>query len=326
MKQKYSIKIHSLPVGYEYFCEVWINSATYREGYFYAQALDNRIRIKQPETRAEGFCDCYGNLIVPPIYYSAGEYYSGISIVSIEIPSYINEEGEYIHRLFGGIDMDGNVVIPIEYGWLDDMVSGYAPASRNGKWGMIDKNGAIAAPFIYDHILTGHGGDVYYYRENFPLVVEKDDKYGCISRDGREIVPCIYDQKTAGSMGYKILNNDSDEFIPKYNVFPYEIFKLGPFHFIRDDFEKPKEPDYYKILKADSDADILSPEEYKRELIEYQITLEDNRYKIGLADEDGNIILPPKYEYVRYAHGDGPKGFTARNDGRWYFIELICDE
>lgn len=317
MEKQYSIKTHPLPEVYEYFCE----GGTYGVERAVAVACEGRIRMRQPETRGEGFCDCYGNVVVPCIYDWVRDYCSDISIAGVRgTGRYV--DGIYNCSWYGGIDRKGELVIPAVYDWLDDLVEGYTVGERNKKWGMMDKNGVVVAPFIYEDAFRQSDWRGVMY------IVDKDGKYGVLGAAGKELVPCSY--HNWGDALEKLPEGYLDSAEPEQGergVFPYEPLRLGPFHFVRAEHEEPyMEPGYYKAVMADRDADVVSPEEYESMRTEYEMRSKECGYKIGLADEAGTIVLPAEYEEVHYAYGKGPKGFTARNGERWYFIELVCGE
>lgn len=61
---------------------------------------------------------------------------------------------------------------------------GMAPASKDGKWGFIDKKGNVVIDFQYDGAMP--------FSEGRALVL-KDDYMGFIDKKGNEVIPCEYD-------------------------------------------------------------------------------------------------------------------------------------
>lgn len=320
MRKGYSIRVHPLPEGYRYIDYGLEDSYPY----FVAEAIDGRIHIRQPETEGEGFCDCYGSIVVPCIYDRVRPYSCGISVVRNDVRRK-GARRDGIRWLHGGIDMQGKVVIPIRYEWLGDFVEGFAPACDGGKWGILDSTGADATPFCYDKIVS-HLEELPSGRwRDEPYVAKLNGKFGCLAWNGDVVAPFVHDNPySAYHAGYDALYEEFGEIVPPSpRAFPYESLKLGPFSFVRAEFPRPTMPDYHRILTADGDADILPVEEYERRMREYEEAQQEGRLGLGLADEQGNVVLSPEYRDVEYARGEGPKGMTARKGDRWYFIELI---
>ena len=62
---------------------------------------------------------------------------------------------------------------------------------KEGKVGLIDKQGTVVAPCIYD-MLSGLAFTDPFYEQEL-AIAKKDEKCGLLSKDGKEITPCIYD-------------------------------------------------------------------------------------------------------------------------------------
>lgn len=116
-------------------------------------------------------------------------------------------------------DLSGTVIIPAEY---DNIYNPYGwnefAVEKDGKWGLIDRNGKEVRQIEYDGFYGGESG-VLVYRNNgekkdyyLPdgtllaagvddvtqwlgnaIEIQNNGKYGVIDRSGREILPCIYD-------------------------------------------------------------------------------------------------------------------------------------
>lgn len=73
---------------------------------------------------------------------------------------------------FGMINLQGELIIPVEYEDFDLMDNGNFIAKKNGKFGIIDRKNTIIAPFVYDSISAKIGKNI-----NFAVMV-KDNKAG----------------------------------------------------------------------------------------------------------------------------------------------------
>jgi hypothetical protein len=133
---------------------------------------------------------CVNVLIEPILEFSAiGTFNDGVAPVCI---------GDK----WGVIDRTGKIVVPIEYGWINEFSEGLALANKGGHfvsnsmedtgiaggtWGFIDKTGKAVIPF---------GDDIEYYSGSFHeelAVVRKGDKWGYIDKTGKVVLPIEYD-------------------------------------------------------------------------------------------------------------------------------------
>lgn len=81
---------------------------------------------------------------------------------------------------------------------------GLAPASKDGKWGYINKQGEVVIDFQYDGAMP--------FSEGRALVL-KDDYMGFIDKKGNEVIPCEYDN--IGQEGFqngvaRVYNQDGE--------------------------------------------------------------------------------------------------------------------
>lgn len=117
-----------------------------------------------------------------------------------------DEKTAYIVNLngkFGTIDIDNNIIIPIEYDKISSWVE-YGPnahfVKKDGKLGMISHSGKILLPTIYSSI---------YYLNDSILQVEIHDSVGFVTINNRIIIPIIYEG------GYCDIKNDIFFYTPK---------------------------------------------------------------------------------------------------------------
>ncbi|WP_410495537.1 WG repeat-containing protein [Cellulosilyticum sp. ST5] len=166
-------------------------------------------------------CGAKGELIHPEeviLTYTEGEHcirfrvggkwgYFELETRKIIISAIYDElhfSGEYIRVCFdgkwGGVDWEGNVVIPLEWediGCLEEqcrfgMLEGNIDDARisikkDGKWGFINVHVEMVILPLYDEIG---------YFSNGLCPVRKGEKWGYIDKDGNEIFPIILDEIT----------------------------------------------------------------------------------------------------------------------------------
>lgn len=93
-------------------------------------------------------------MVIPAIYMTAEAFdeETGLALVSADIAG---NGWPYEH---GYIDSEGNEIIPLEYQQLTDFVEGFALAQKDGLYGYLTADGAIAVDFIYTEASTFSGG------------------------------------------------------------------------------------------------------------------------------------------------------------------------
>jgi hypothetical protein len=94
---------------------------------------------------------------------------------------------------WGIIDSEGHVVAPLIYEWASKFAEGRVGVQLNGKYGFIDLEGNEVAPPIYDYVGFYHEGMV---------LVRSNEKFGVIDLDGNEVIPCWYDDVKKQSYGF----------------------------------------------------------------------------------------------------------------------------
>ena len=117
------------------------------------------------------------------------ELITGLAAPSYSANRLLVRKGAY----YGYIDREENLVVPCIY---DDAESfyeiGYAAVEKNGKWGLIDSNGAVVLPIELTEIRSFALSQGY-------LQVNKDEKWGIYSLLDKEyVLPAKYDDIEKG--------------------------------------------------------------------------------------------------------------------------------
>jgi len=115
--------------------------------------------------------DRLGNTI-SNIYDGISDYNEGMAIVKK-------------NNLFGAINKNGKVEIPIQYQRLGEFKNGICFAQKNERYGYIDKNGYTLIPFVFEWAEDFKNGNAR---------VKKENRYGVINISGQYIVPPLYDR------------------------------------------------------------------------------------------------------------------------------------
>lgn len=112
--------------------------------------------------------------------------------------NYISISGRDV--LFATVDGGMDIINPqtkvhIHVNCEDNNPAGhYCSIKRNGKWGVVNKDGKIIIDTIYDEIPNQTDGEIYYLgSEGADIVVVKNGKYGIINMKGDVMLPFEYD-------------------------------------------------------------------------------------------------------------------------------------
>ncbi len=104
---------------------------------------------------------------------------------------------------YGFIDKAGAVKIPIEYDHAWPFSEGLARVKKGGKWGFIDQAGAVKVSIEYDH--------AWAFSEGL-AAVEKGGKWGFVDKTGAVQIPFEYDDAWSFSNGRAEVEKDREEF------------------------------------------------------------------------------------------------------------------
>lgn len=151
-------------------------------------AFCNGLAIVCSDDDKEGMIDTTGKWIIPPVYDNIE--YAGGKFALVKLGATHNDNSFFISGKCGVVDLNNNVVLPIEYESADCLISkncdcwrikntaglcgvvnlrtgevipckydylssyckGYLSAEMNGKWGLISLQDEIILPFIFNEI------------------------------------------------------------------------------------------------------------------------------------------------------------------------------
>jgi len=102
---------------------------------------------------------------------------------------------------YGLVDTNGRVVLPIIYdliGILGSKINNLYPINKGGKWGFLDHTGEIVTPVVHDKIIS--------FKSMQYCKVSKGNKWGVVNTRGKYTVPIFYDDITLFGLGdlYKV--------------------------------------------------------------------------------------------------------------------------
>lgn len=227
-------------------------------------------------------------------------------------------------RYYGVVGKNRTVIVPFEY---DEIIrtfsSGLINVRKNDKWGCLDLEGNIVIPLEYDWIFP-FGKD-----ESSTSSAKRNGKWGIIDRKGNDIIPCIYDDEVVFnkdgavvSLNGKIgkIDNGGKTVIPCQ----YTYFKP----FVRSTkLIKVMEDGKWGVI--DVSGNVMIPMLYDDigELYMDYVVVKQNGF-CGLVDLKGEVILPFEYDKIdRSIHGrefseigDKSEVFAVHINKKWEYI------
>jgi hypothetical protein len=157
-----------------------------------------------------GFIDLSGKVVIPSIYWGAGDFREGLASVNsggkwgfidkngeIKIALKFDQAGYFKHGIsiveingkYGFIDKNGNEITALQYEGLNRFNRGLAGVKINGKWGFVDEAGNQVIECRYDDDSSWR-----FYVDDFGLIrINLNGKTGYIDKAGKTVIPFIYE-------------------------------------------------------------------------------------------------------------------------------------
>lgn len=146
--------------------------------------------LAQPNPMARwGLIDRDGRLILPAAYTTIGTFHDGRAIVTIS--------DRFNNHKAGAIDLDGNVVVPIENDAMMAYSDGLSISRREAKFGVVDKTGAVVVPFQYTHARPYSSGLARVFKG-------PNGESGFVDETGALVIPFDYQMVHEFSEGYAV--------------------------------------------------------------------------------------------------------------------------
>ena len=195
---------------------------------------------------------------------------------------------------WGCLDLDGNVVIPLKYDWIDpfggDELS-ESKAQLNGKWGILNRNGDEIISCIYDEEIVFMNGMAF---------VSLNGKKGVIDKKGIDVIPCCYSYlkpfhnsskllKAAQSGVFGIIDISGSVIIP---IIYDEIGELY------NDYVVVKQHGYYGLISLR--GELIIPCDYDG-IDKYYHDI--NHLEINSQNDVFSVLKNKKWKYILAARG-----------------------
>lgn len=223
--------------------------------------------------------------VIPPIYAYAQNFEGGSALVSLN--------GERVgigirYYNAGRIDLNGKVIIPLEYSSPYWFMEGLA-AVRKGKWGFIDTAGKIIIPFDYDQVKSFSEG---------VASVKRKKKWGVIDKSNNVIIPFEYDNIEHFSCGlarvrqgkrYGYINKNGKIVIPIECSYADLVFENGN--------AIVKVNNNWKLIDNNGKTILELPYDFAQKM-QFGLIRVTKKKRMGIIDTTGREILPMKYQEI----------------------------
>lgn len=228
-------------------------------------------------------------------YDSVGDFSEGLA--------YVRQ-----NDMYGFVDKEGQVVIPIAFGYAHSFSEGLAPVHLNGENGYIDKTGQVIIPVQYDVAWS--------FREGL-AGVRQNGKWGFIDKTGNIVIPIKYDNIGSFSEGLaKVQQNGKWGFIDKTGqvVIPFKYDDAIEFS---EGLATVKKNGKYGYINKTGQVVVPIKYDDAFRFSEGMAYVQQNG-KYGYIDKTGQVVVPFKYDNAN----DFCKGLAAVEQyGKWGYID-----
>ena len=283
----------------------WVAPFEYDGINLYGFSHEGLICVKKSDL--SGLLDKDGKEILPCKYKSISKFENGVASVEIDgNKCWINKEG--------------NEVSQPEVTETKSVFEEYEVVERDGKYGIVDKDGNAITPFKYDTISVQnvYSPNIIRFFGGY-VVVTINNLRGLVNEKGEEVVPCKHEViqnitngmfvsvSTSGGKKFGLYDTKGNEILPVIYSFIH-IFENGlvfvekssKYALIGVPSETAKEPEKKSKVKK-----VKAPLKYSEigTFSEGLVSVKGKYY--GFIDKDGNEVLTTDYVY------GGKGGFDA---------------
>lgn len=144
------------------------------------------VRVGDYETGKWGFIDTTGKEVIPLKYDHAFPFRNKYAVVTrISYQKTIDDRTgkpirTKIHK-YGVIDTKGKKIVSLKYELIAPLGDGEFGVKENGKWGLINKNGKIILPIMYDGVTSFSSEGLY--------GVKLNEKFGFVNEKNEVVIP-----------------------------------------------------------------------------------------------------------------------------------------
>lgn len=187
---------------------------------------------------------------------------------------------------------DGSLLTDFEYDNFEGSLSSYIIASKNKKQGLLNSEGKIVVPCIYEDMR-------YALFHNQRMSVKRNGKYGFVDENGDEVIPCVYDYAYSfcDSIDVTVVTSDNLSAIINKEGMLITPFKFKKCHGFQNEIPLATAEIDGKMGCIDTRGKEVIPfvysgmNQYSKEYINVCIN-----EKWGCIDKKGRIIIPCLYD------------------------------
>ncbi len=227
---------------------------------------------------------------------------------------------------WGYLDTSGQITVEPQYAYAKPFINGVGIVERNGKWGMVDRQGKIRIPCRYDGIefLQNTGNKILRLYVQTPkyglidtlgelavdavydelgsfsegrLAVKRAGTWGFVNDEGLEVIPCRFREVSNFSEGLAAAKiGNSWGFIDKQGnvVIDFKYARVGNF---KNGLAWVATPDGYGYINREEE--FVIPAEFNRAYdFEGQVARVVADGEFGLIDSNGQFVLKPRYATI----------------------------
>jgi hypothetical protein len=287
-----------------------------------------------------------GRVMVPFAYDRLGSQGKGQGLVFTDGLAQARKDGKC-----GFVNINGEVVIPLEYDDVQWFNNGLAPVKKDGKWGVINTNGDTVIPFEYESISSFYDDTTF---------ANQDGKMGIINKNNEIVIPFEYDwiswtrnpdlavARKDGKQG--IINSNGDVIIPiEYTNVEYAgegliavqtgDFNTGKWGYLNLNNEVVLPIEYDRtgwmffdglaFVQKDNfqgfvntNGEIVIPLEYERTWNSFTNGFARVRKnnKWGIINTKGEVVVSLEYDNIHNEFNEDTGLMGVSKDGKWGFV------
>jgi len=134
--------------------------------------------IKDGKDNAGLFSVSAQKVVVEPQYFEIESFSEGLAVVK--------KRKSNFGFTWGAVDVNGNIIIPVEYDYLGSLSEGLMNFQQDKKMGFLDKANKIIIPAMYYDFSSFSDGFA-------PVQVSENGKYGYIDKDNKLVIAAEYE-------------------------------------------------------------------------------------------------------------------------------------
>lgn len=235
-----------------------------------------------------GFCNSEGVLTIDYLYDELENYSSSWDGAKAKLD-----------KKWGYVDGGGNVVVPIEYDYIDLDANGMIKVKKDGKYGFYNKKDGLVISIEYEQ--------AYGFTSSNPneSVVQRGNTWGVINTKGETVIPFEYESVSIDAPNvYRVKKDGLSGIIDKSGktLFPFKYKDLGAFDKDGVTFAANESGLYGYVDKEDT---IIIPFSYQnaRNFDGNYAEVSMGWDKNGVIDKKGNTVVPLQFNHV-HIHWD----------------------